>query len=126
MATILVVEPDVLIRLVICDYLRGCGYRVIEAGTSDEAMTVVGSDIELHVVFAEVHGLGSRDGFTLARAIRESHPKIDVILTSSIANASDKAAELCEDGLMTKPYEHEDIARRIKMLRERRDSLQRP
>ena len=125
MATILVVEPDVLIRLVISDNLRGCGYRVIEAGTADEAMTVLGSELEVHVVFAEVHGVGSRDGFSLARSIRESHPDIDVILTSSITNASEKAGELCEDGLMSKPYQHEEIARHIKMLRERRRSSKR-
>jgi len=122
MATILVVEPDILVRLVICDYLRSCGYRVIEAGTADEAGAVLGSDVELHVVFAEVHGLGSRDGFWLARTIRESYPNIDVILTSGIANASEKAAELCDDGLMVKPYDHEQVVRRIKLLRDRRNS----
>jgi CheY-like chemotaxis protein len=39
--TILVVEDDVLIRMPIAQYLRDCGYRVIEAVSADEAMTVL-------------------------------------------------------------------------------------
>ena len=39
--TILVVEDEVLIRLVIAEYLRDCGYRVIEAVHADEALLVL-------------------------------------------------------------------------------------
>ena len=38
--TILVVEDDVLVRMPIAQYLRDCGYRVIEAVSADEAMAV--------------------------------------------------------------------------------------
>jgi CheY-like chemotaxis protein len=39
--TVLVVEDDVLIRMPISQYLRDCGYRVIEAANADEAMAVL-------------------------------------------------------------------------------------
>ena len=39
--TILVVEDEILIRLVIADYLRGCGYKVYEASSGDEAMILL-------------------------------------------------------------------------------------
>jgi CheY-like chemotaxis protein len=31
---ILIVEDEILIRMVIADYLRSCGYRVIEAASA--------------------------------------------------------------------------------------------
>ena len=36
---ILVVDSEVLIRMVIAQYLRECGYRVIEAATTDKPIT---------------------------------------------------------------------------------------
>src|SRR5262245_65212110 len=39
--TVLVVEDDVLVRMPIAQYLRDCGYKVIEAVSADEAMTVL-------------------------------------------------------------------------------------
>jgi CheY-like chemotaxis protein len=38
---VLVVKDDVLIRIPIAQYLRDCGYRVIEAACADEAMAVL-------------------------------------------------------------------------------------
>src|SRR5262245_3831911 len=36
--TILVVKDEVLIRMVIREYLRACGYRIIEAASGHEAL----------------------------------------------------------------------------------------
>ena len=36
--TIPVVKDEILIRLVIADYLRDSGYRIVEAGTAGEAI----------------------------------------------------------------------------------------
>lgn len=36
--TILVVEPDILVRMVIADYLRDCGYKVVEGVNADESL----------------------------------------------------------------------------------------
>jgi CheY-like chemotaxis protein len=38
---ILVVEDEVLIRLVIADYLCECGFKVYEAGTASEALEIL-------------------------------------------------------------------------------------
>ena len=36
--TILLVEDEVLVRMPIAQYLRDCGYKVVEAVNADEAM----------------------------------------------------------------------------------------
>src|ERR1700733_1071741 len=118
--TIMVVEPEILVRMVIADYLRQCGYKVVEAGTAEDALAVLSSDVEVDVVFAEVLALGTSDGFGLAKHIRDKHPEVDVILTSGVTNAADKAGELCEEGVLQKPYHPEEVVRRIGVLRERR------
>jgi hypothetical protein len=41
-------------------------------------------------------------------------------LTSGSARAADKASDLCDDGPLEKPYHPQEVARRIKLLQERR------
>ena len=116
----MVVEPDILVRTVLAEYLRECGYKVIEGGCADDVFTVLRSDIKVHTVFAEVRLLGDSDGFALAKTTREMYPDVDVILTSSVANAADKAGDLCAEGVLEKPYHPDEVIRRISILRDRR------
>jgi CheY-like chemotaxis protein len=120
--TILVVEDDVLIRLAVSDYLRGCGYRVVEAGSGDEAVEVLTkSDARIDVVFTDVSMPGSLSGFGLAQWVRRERPDARVILTSGITRTADEARELCAHGpLMAKPYDHGEVERQIRALLARR------
>jgi DNA-binding response OmpR family regulator len=116
--TVLVVEDEVLIRLVIADYLRECGYRVHEAANADEAVAVLEApEVEVHLVFSDVIMPGSMDGFGLARWVRANHPRVDVVLTSGIDRSAEIAGTLCEAGpLVDKPYEPQGVVDRIKQL----------
>jgi CheY-like chemotaxis protein len=119
-STILVVEPDILVRLVIAAYLRDCGYKVLEVVSAADVIAVLGSGHKIDVVLSEVRLNGEVDGFGLARWIREQYRDVDVILTTGPARAADKASDLCEDGPLEKPYHPQEIVRRINFLRERR------
>ena len=117
---ILVVEPDILVRMVIASYLRDCGYKVLEGVTAADVMAVLSSGQKIDVVFSEVRLRGRVDGFGLARWAREHHPDVDVILASGAGGAADKASDLCDDGPLEKPYQPQEVVRRINLLRERR------
>jgi CheY-like chemotaxis protein len=119
-ATIFVVEPDILVRMVIANYLRECGYKVVEGVRADDVLTVLQAGIMIDVILAEVRLAGSLDGFGLARLLRQDYPEIDVILTSGVARAADKAGDLCDDGPLEKPYHPQEVVQRINLLRERR------
>ena len=119
-STILVAEPDILVRMVIASYLRDCGYTVFEGVSAADVIAVLGSGKKIDVVLAEVQLCGEMDGFGLARCVREQYPDVDVILTTGARRAADKASDLCEDGPLEKPYHPQEIARRINLLRERR------
>ena len=125
-ATIFVVDPDILVRMVIADYLRECGYRVVEGVNADDVLAVLEAGRKIDVILTEVQLAGSVDGFELARQIRENHPDIDVILTSGVTRAADKAGNLCDVGPVEKPYQSHEIVRRINILRERRRRALRP
>jgi CheY-like chemotaxis protein len=114
---VLVVEDEVLVRMVIAEYLRDCDYVVIEAGSAVEAIALFKADVEVDVVFSDIQMPGSMDGFALSQWVRQNRPGVKVILTSGAASAADKAADLCEDGpLLQKPYESDEVDRRIKQL----------
>jgi CheY-like chemotaxis protein len=120
--TIIVVEPDVLVRMAIGEYLRECGYKVIEGSQAEDVWTVLESGAQVDIVFTDVQLPGDTDGFTLAREIRQTKPTIDVILSSSIAAAAEKSKKLCDDTPIGKPYHPQDVLRRIHLLREKRRS----
>jgi CheY-like chemotaxis protein len=116
-ATVLVVEDKVLIRLVIAEYLRECGYKVFEAANADEAVLVLQeSERRVDVIFSDVEMPGSMDGFGLAQWLRANRPEIEVILAGSIARAVDAAADLCASGGVPKPYEPHSVHDRIRRL----------
>ena len=119
-SAVLVVDPDILVRMTITDYLRDCGYEVFDGITAEDAVTLLGSRQKIDVVFAEVQLSGGTDGFAVAQWVREKHPDIDVILTSGITRAAEKARDLCDEGPLEKPYRPQEVVRRINIFLERR------
>jgi CheY-like chemotaxis protein len=115
---VLVVEDEVLVRYVISDYLRECGYKVIEAANADEALAVLQkASVRVDIILSNVQLPGAIDGFALARWVRANQSAVGVILAGTISRAADAAAELCEEGpMLAKPYEPQAVVDRIKRL----------
>ena len=115
--TVLVVDDEILIRLVIADYLRECGYRVFEAGGPEDAVSILQSDLKIDIVFTDLELPGQSSGLELARWIRRRYPAVRVILTSGLYSAAELAGELCEAGPpIVKPYDSDAVAQRIRAL----------
>jgi CheY-like chemotaxis protein len=116
MATVLVVEDVVLVRMLICEYLRDAGFTVIEAISGDEAIAILGTTLAIDAVFADVVMPNSSiDGIGLARWIRSNKPDVKVVLTSGVTNVADTPKELTSDSpLIEKPYQRAAVAQRIR------------
>src|SRR5258708_6229034 len=115
--TILVVEDDIFVRMVISEYLRNCGYRVIEAAHADEALIVLQHlEIDVDIVFSDIEMPGSMDGLGLSTWVHANRPGLDVVLTGSVPRAANAAADLCEQGPLAKPYEPQSVVDRIRRL----------
>lgn len=116
--TVLVVEDEVLIRVVIADYMRECGYRVYEAVNASEALAMLQApEVPIDIVFSDLEMPGDMDGFGLAQWVRTNKPSVQVILTSGVERSANIAATLCKAGpLLEKPYPPQNVVDRIKQL----------
>ena len=115
--TVLLVEDEVLVRMPIAQYLRDCGYKVIEAVNADEAITVLlHKETVVDIVFSDIEMPGAVDGFGLAKWIREHRPGLDVLLAGTVPRAVENAQQLCEQGSVPKPYDAQIVHNHIKRL----------
>jgi CheY-like chemotaxis protein len=116
---VLIVDGDILSRHAIADYLRHCGYIVVEAVNTDEAMTALGDPtLAVDVILCEVEAIGTRSGFELAGWVRQNRPELEVRIAGSLAGAAETAANLCESGPhLARPYEPQAVVDYIKQLR---------
>lgn len=80
--SVLVLEDDIELRFLLADTLRNAGFKVIEAGTSDEALTFLRTSKDVSLVFADIKVPGESDGIGLMERMRREFPAIKVILTS--------------------------------------------
>ena len=122
-SSILIVDGDIISRHVISDYLRHCGYAVVEAANTDEAFIALRDPtLSIDVILCDVSALGARNGFELATWVRSNRPELEVRLAAGADVAAQTAAELCESGPhLARPYEPEAVVDYIKRLRASRD-----
>lgn len=100
---VLVVEDEILIRLMVSDELRDAGYDVIEAFDADEALTILKSSVRVDLIFSDVRMPGSLDGLGLLAVVKTTFPLLPVILTSGhLGPATAKAQGATQ--FLPKPY----------------------
>lgn len=112
--TVLVVEDEVLIRLMIADALRAQGINVIEASNGDEAMRVLQSALPVDLLLTDIRMANESDGLALAHAARAARSGLKLIVASSLA-AEDELAGVA-DAVFRKPYSLNAIIERVKSL----------
>lgn len=111
---ILVVEDEVLVRMVIADELRDAGYVVIEASNAQEALDLLRHGrVSVRLVFSDIRMPGHVDGLGLARIIRSEYPIIKIVLTSghfTVLGGTD------HEEFIAKPYQAARVINHIKTL----------
>ena len=81
---VLVVENDVLLRLVTAGNMRDAGFDVIEAANCAEAIRILDC-IPVDVLFSDIDMPGKMDGLALAKWVHRSQADTRIILTSGAA-----------------------------------------
>jgi len=113
-ATILVVEDEVLIRLVLADELRMAGFFVLEAADADAALALIVAEPAIALVFTDIRMPGSMDGLGLMHRVRAYWPHLKIIVASGAALPVDE--EPCWDLSLQKPYDVPDVLRSVDLV----------
>ena len=111
---ILVVEDEILVRLMIADEFRTVGFVVLEAVNADEALVVLHGPEPVDLLLTDVRMPGTADGLTLAAAARASWPELKIILVS--AHLPNGPAAGVADAFFAKPYDVSALIDRVKKL----------
>jgi CheY-like chemotaxis protein len=108
---ILVADGDVLVRHAIADYLRQCGYVVIEAASTDEAVKVLTEGTPaLDAVLCDAECPGTLNAFQFRAWAMDHKQEVQVKLAGSIEAAAAKAAEFCDEGPhLARPYDPRSV-----------------
>jgi two-component system, response regulator PdtaR len=112
--SILVVEDEVLVRMMLADQLREAGHRVVEARDADEALELLEHEaLDVKVVISDIKMPGSMDGIELARVVRSKYPVTKIILTSGHHRFLDGPYH---DVFFPKPYYTPAVVKRVQEL----------
>ncbi|MBR0995497.1 response regulator [Bradyrhizobium japonicum] len=100
---VLVVEDEVLVRMLTVGTVEDAGYEVIEARHADEAVAILEARSDIALVVTDVDMPGSMDGLKLAHAVRNRWPPIKLVVVSGKSNLTE--ADLPSDTrFFAKPY----------------------
>ena len=113
-ATILVVEDEAFIRFMAADFLRECGWNVVEANCAASAVGVLECDSSVALVFSDIQMPGVMDGIALANWVRTNRPGVRIMLTSGAVRDVDTG--LSDSGIIPKPYSLDLIGNRVEQL----------
>jgi signal transduction histidine kinase len=103
--TILVVEDDAAVRLLVTGVLEELGYRYFEASGAPQAMTILRSGARIDLLLTDV-GLPVMNGRQLAEFARESRPDMKVLFVTGYAENAAIRGDFLDRGMdmLTKPF----------------------
>lgn len=113
--SVLVVEDETLIRMAIADFLEGQGFHVLEAANATEAIAILSSHPEVHVMFTDIDMPGGMDGLKLAAAVRDRWPPIAIVVTSGHRTVNVDELPV-EAKFFPKPYSPDKVAATLKQM----------
>ena len=78
---VLIVQEEFVVRMDVADAFDKAGFKVLQAGTADEAITILKAEPSIRAVFID-EDLPRIDGVTLAHYVRERWPPTILLLSS--------------------------------------------
>jgi DNA-binding response OmpR family regulator len=119
--TIVVVEDDTNIADLVDMYLRGEGFRVIQAGTGEAGLAAIERE-RPRMAILDVSLPGDMDGLEVCRRVRASR-SIPVLMLTARDGEVDRilGLEMGADDYVTKPFSPRELVARVKAILRRSD-----
>lgn len=116
--TVLVVDDEPTVRMLVTEILEDLGYRAIEAADGAAGLQVLQSDVRLDLLITDVGLPGGMNGRQVADAARLTRPDLKVLFITGYAENAVLSHGHLDPGMhvLTKPFAMEALAKRIKSL----------
>ena len=116
--TVLVVDDEPTVRMLVADVLEELGYTAIEAGDSAAGLKILESDARIDLLVSDVGLPGGMNGRQMADAGRLARPDLKVLFITGYAeNAAIGNGHLAPGmAVMTKPFAVDALAARIREM----------
>ncbi len=116
--TVLVVEDEPAIRMLVAEVLDELGYTPLEAADGAAGLQVLRSDVRIDLLVTDVGLPGGMNGRQVADAARGRRPGLKVLFITGYAETAVLSHGHLDPGMhvLTKPFAMEALAGRIKEL----------
>jgi PAS domain S-box-containing protein len=114
--TVLVIDDEPLVRMVVVDVLEELGYRAIEAEDGPQGLRVIRSDVRLDLLITDVGLPNGMNGRQVADAAREVRPDLKVLFVTGYAENAVLNHGHLDPGMqvVTKPFDMARLKERIR------------
>jgi len=111
--TIVLVEDEFLIRLVLADQLTEAGFWVLEAHDASRGLELLQRSMPVDLLITDIRMPGLMDGLALARFARATWPPLKIMVISG--NLADLPADAA-DVMIEKPFTPDIVLARVGQL----------
>jgi CheY-like chemotaxis protein len=113
--SVLLVEDEALISLMVSEALSESGFDVHEVSTADEALRYIGGGGAVDVLFTDINLPGGMTGAELAQRVRALRPELPVVYASG-RYRDDMPGRVPHSVFVPKPYDPHALCGMIAQL----------
>ena len=115
--TVLIVEDDAAVRLLVSAVLKELGYAYVEAGDGHTAVPIIQSDQRIDLLISDV-GLPGMNGRQLAEIGRQLRPDLKVLFITGYAEHAAVRGGFLDPGmqLITKPFTFDLLTAKVREM----------
>jgi PAS domain S-box-containing protein len=116
--TVLVVDDEPTVRMLVADALGELGYQAIEVGDAAAGLKVLQSDAQIDLLITDVGLPGGMNGKQMADIARTKRPNLRVLFITGYAENAAITNGHLEPGMhvMSKPFPMDKLASRIRSI----------
>jgi CheY-like chemotaxis protein len=105
--TVLVVEDELLVRIIIAEELQEAGFEVLEAGDGHSAIDMLKRYRDIDLLFTDIRMPGELSGWDVAEQARKERPDLPVIYATGFSEDPLRVVEGAR--FFKKPYRPSSI-----------------
>jgi signal transduction histidine kinase/CheY-like chemotaxis protein len=119
--TVLVIDDEPTVRMLVTDALSDLGHACLEAGDGPTGLKFLQSDTPIDLLITDVGLPGGMNGRQIAEAARQLRPDLQVLFITGYAENAVLNHGHIERGMevLTKPFAVDDLVRRVSRLLQR-------